>query len=155
MADTLSSLAREVACATGPDPDLDNRCWLLVGSAWATNFEEAWRKGLPIDPSELVNARTMAEAMRLFPSDVMGAKRCWYVPNLTASVDLAMRIFPDDWYVVRSHQWIADNFRWSLDFARRDMSLARPFSVEDCATEALARLSAALMARAHDREELV
>lgn len=74
-------------------------------------------------------------------------------PLYTASLDAAMTLVPEGWYVHRLHQWVADNFTWSCDLAKKDMRLARPVSVEDCATPALALCAAALRARAHTEGE--
>ena len=85
--------------ATGPDQEIDILIWLCLGKVLAhPNDNEAWQKRLPMAPHVPVNARTLYQAYKLFPTDLRGMRRCWNIPSFTASMDAAMTLMPEGWY---------------------------------------------------------
>lgn len=65
----------------------------------------------------------------------------------------ALMLVPSEFYIGRLHQWVADNFRWACDLARKDMTGGKRISAEDCAMPALAIAAAALRARITERTD--
>lgn len=130
--DELLALAERVEALTGPDRETNARIALAAG--WVCLRERTRKRhGLWGAPGYIMNDDGFCHKDP---------------PAFTASLDAAMSLVPDGWYIDRLHQWVGDNFRWSCDLAKKDLSLACPVSVENCATPALALTAAALRALA-------
>jgi len=136
MTDVTTDVIARLAAARGPDRGLDALVWLAADVGQADReAARRWRECLPLSPRRQVNGRTMAEAIRLFPNDLDGIARAWNVAPLTASLDAALGLAPDD---TRRWAWLGlamrrcDECEW--DFA----SLPRAVCIE--ALEALPSL---------------
>lgn len=81
------TLIERLEAATGADRELDCLLWLRFGST-----KGRWDQGLPLGPTEMVNCRTMTEALAAFPTDASGIARAWNVPALTGSLDAALAL---------------------------------------------------------------
>ena len=123
----IQRLVERIEGATGPDRELDCRVWCAVGGNSVDHFEVACA--------------------------VVPDLNQWMAPRYTASLDAAMTLVPSEFYMGRLHQWVADNFRWACDLARKDMTGGKRISAEDCATPALAIAAASLRARITERTD--
>lgn len=82
--------------AQGPDRKTDVLAWSRIGWTVGGDAEIAWKRMLPLHPSEIVNATDMHEAIRRFPLDHPGIARSWNVPRLTDSKDAASSILGNE-----------------------------------------------------------
>lgn len=90
-----------------PSRKLDCLIWVKYGwtepGSYLTN---------PVDPTEIINGRTMQNALDLFPDDENGIARCWNVPHLTSSVDAAIillnKVLPG-WYAHTEPRFFIDD----------------------------------------------
>lgn len=145
-ADDIQRLVERIEGASGPDRELDCLIWGAQEGrslAWQGNLLVEKLEGCIgwVDPGEFQRNFTCNRR-----DDGAGC-----IPAYTASIDAAMTLVPSEFYMGRLHQWVADNFRWACDLARKDMTGGKRISAEDCATPALAIAAAALRARITER----
>lgn len=88
---SLEELKERVEKASGADREIDVHLWLHFG--WSQIARPGYNDPRDIHgPDDLVNMRTMAEALRYAPNDIAGIARAWNVPRLTASLDAALAL---------------------------------------------------------------